>query len=77
MTQDAQFYSVYIARDAIEVRDIDDSGDGYARLVCSQANYQNALNFARRLAHNKKLPLNNLAAASVKPSSEVSDGFYR
>ena len=77
MIQNAQLYSVYLSPSAVELRDLDDSDGSYAHLVCSQAKYHHALNFALRLSHNKNLPLNNFIADHLKPSLEVSDGVNR
>ncbi|MBD1876688.1 hypothetical protein H6F75_24680 [Nodosilinea sp. FACHB-131] len=68
MTQISRFYSVYLSRYAVELCNIDDSGTGDARLVCSQVNYHNAPNFALQLAHDKNLPLNNLITDNVEAS---------
>lgn len=75
MTQTSRFYSVYLSPHAIEIRHLDDAGSGLARLVCSQANYRNALNFALRLARNKRLPLKNLTTDTVEFDLEAEDGF--
>ncbi|HSM82565.1 MAG TPA: hypothetical protein VLS96_12815 [Nodosilinea sp.] len=74
MTQTAQLYSVYLSPHAVELRKIDDIDGSYADLVCGQAKYPNALNFALRLARSRNLPLNNFTADHLKPRLEVGDG---
>lgn len=81
MSQKSPFYSVYLSPHAVEIRHIDDGGNHYAQLVCSQANYHNALTFAVRLAFNKNLPLKNLAggdraSARTEVAPEGGDGFW-
>lgn len=59
MLEDGRVYSVYLSNSAVEIRDENDAYFGVARLVCTQRDYANALEYAQNLAQSKEIPLNN------------------
>lgn len=59
MFKGGKFYSVYLSNFAVELRDEENNYFGTARLVCSQRNYIDALDFAQSLACNRSMPLKN------------------
>lgn len=52
-------YSVYVSSSAVELREIEDERHGNIRLVCSQSDYQNIVDFAINLAKDRHLLFKN------------------
>lgn len=57
-----KIYSLYVSAKAVELRFNGDHDVEEGRLVCSQKNYDNILEFALKLSQHKGLPLINRAS---------------
>lgn len=67
MSKNNRFYSIYLSPSAVELREIQDEAHQKARLVCSQSNYQNAFEFAVKLANDRSLFFRNF----VPPDKQI------
>lgn len=57
-----KIYSLYVSDKAIELRFNGDQDFKEGRLICSQKNYDNILEFGLKLSQHKRLPLINRAS---------------
>ncbi|TVP62961.1 MAG: hypothetical protein EA342_18605 [Leptolyngbya sp. LCM1.Bin17] len=61
-----KIFSVYISDFAVELRDDQSQYFGQGRLICSQHNYENLRKFAKNLALNRAVPLQDYTQSQVQ-----------
>lgn len=66
MNTSIKLFSVYVSEFAVELRDDQGKYFGDGRLVCSQSSYNSLLKFAKKLAHNRTLPLQDYTRAEAQ-----------
>lgn len=66
MSAATRVFSVYVSDFAIELRDDGSQYSGDGRLLCRQRNYDSLFKFARNLARNRAIPLQDYTRSGAQ-----------